>query len=201
MTDELNQATGLAREDAPSLSDLALPDESQGAWPRGWYRAKCLPGYATGKGTQFETASTRSKDGASLNLVICFAVKGDSYVPTSADPAQRKLTKGPGADRNLFYRMNYRPDHVSAEVVANVKEAIKHYGSINKLPNKELQSIALSLGRIGQFEKALGFKLPFTNGAYQPSVAVGHDFDIRLDIDEKGFNTIEAVAQSGAHVK
>lgn len=201
MTDDPNTATGLAREDAPSLSDIASPDEGQGAWPKGWYKARSIEGFATGKGTQFVTGDVFSKDRNSRNIVICFNVKGDVFVPSSTNPSERKLSTGPSGDRNLFYRMNYRPEAVNAQTVAAIKEAYTRFKKVNAFPSKEMQAVALSLGRIGQLEKALGYKLPFRDGHYDPTVATGHDWDIRLDIDEKGFNTIEAVAASGAHVK
>ena len=93
MTDELNQAaTGLAREDAPSLSDLATPEEGAGAWARGWYKALTVDGYQTGRGKVFQTSDVLAKDPASRNLFICVAVSGDFYVPSDPDPAKRKLT-------------------------------------------------------------------------------------------------------------
>lgn len=59
---------GLAREEAPDLSDLAGPTEATANWPKGWYRAVVLPGYTTGKGTQFETRDVTAKDPSSRNL-------------------------------------------------------------------------------------------------------------------------------------
>lgn len=206
MTDELNQATGLAREDAPSLSDLATPEEGAGAWAKGWYRATVLDGYSTGRGKVMQTSDVVAKDPASRNLFICLAVNGDAFVPSDADPSKRKLTKGPGGIRNIRVTYNYRPGDFDR--IAEVKHARELYKSVQGAwPNKDIQAASLSLGRLGQLEKAVGFKIPFANGRLNPQPFVGQQLDVRLTITEEtekqrgGFSEVAAVAPSGSHVK
>lgn len=218
MPDEpINQSTGLAAENAPSvvdLSDLATPTEGAGAWPKGWYRATVVEGYSTGRGTVMETRDALSKDAGSRNLHICFEVNGDVFVPSDADPSKRKLTKGPGGTRNIRETYNYHPEDLTPERLATVKRAREAYkGKQGAWGDKgseaaRIQGASLSLGRIGQLQGAVGFKLPTIpsqNGS-------GHDrfdvrpflkqaVDVRLGIDDKGFSEIAAVDKSGSHVK
>lgn len=202
MNDYESQATGLAPEGAPSLADIATPDEGRGAWERGWYRAKILDGYTTGKGTVFETKDVTAKDPSSRNLFICFAVNGDVFVPSSPDPAKRKLSKGPGGTRNIRSTYNYRPSDLSTERVAAVKAAREHYKGVHGAwPDKAIQASSLSLGRLGQLETAVGFRLPFADGRFNPQPFIGQDVEVRLTITEEGFSDVAAVAKAGTHVK
>jgi hypothetical protein len=218
MPDEFNPNQGLAAENAPSvvdLSDVATPVEGAGAWPKGWYRATIVEGYSTGKGTVMETRDALSKDAGSRNLHICFAVDGNVYVPSDSDPSKRKLSQGPGGTRNIRETYNYKPDDLKPERVATVKRAREAYkGKQGAWGEKgteahDMQSSSLSIGRIGQLQNAVGFKLPTI---LKPGPSGGHDrfdirpfikqnVDVRLGIDAKGFSEIAAVDKSGTHVK
>jgi hypothetical protein len=194
--------SGLAQEAAPSLSDLAAPEEGAGAWPKGWFRAVILPGYTTGKGTTFETSDKLARDPGSRNLFICLEVSGDVYIPSSPDPAARKLSPGPGGKRNIRATFNYNPNDLTAARIALIKEARERYKAVQGAwPDKAIQASSLSLGRLGQLEKAVGFQLPFVGGRYNPAPFVGQRVDVRLSIDDKGFSDVAAVAPAGSHVK
>lgn len=203
MTDDQNVATGLAREDAPSLADLATPEEGAGAWPDGWYRAVVVAGYTTGRGKVMETTDSISKDQASRNLHIALKLDGSAYVPSTARVSDRKLTQGPGGERQMRATFNYRPDDFTPGRIAQVKEARERFKGVQGAwPDKAIQSSSLSLGRLGQLEKAIGFKLPFVNGRLNPQPFVGQRLDVRLKLDAtSGFSEVAAVAQAGAHVK
>lgn len=196
---------GLAPEAAPSLTDIAAPEEGAGAWPKGWFRAVTLPGYSTGRGKVMETADVLAKDPASRNLFICIEVAGDVYVPSDPDPAKRVVSKGPGGKRNIRVTFNYVPSDFTAARIALVKEAREHYKNVQGAwPDKAIQASSLSLGRLGQLEKAIGMKLPFdpSAGRFMPQqLGAGIRLDVRLTIDEKGFSEVAATAPSGSHVK
>jgi hypothetical protein len=193
---------GMAPEESPSLSDIAAPEEGAGAWPKGWFRAIILPGYTTGKGTVMETQDKLARDPVSRNLFLCFAVQGDIYVPSDPDPTKRKLSPGPGGTRNIRATYNYAPDDMTVARLALIKDARESYKGVQGAwPDKAIQASSLSLGRLGQLEKACGFKLPFTGGRFDPAPFVGLKLDIRLIIDEKGFSEVAAVALGGSHVK
>lgn len=204
-TDNLNdqgQGFGLAPEEAPSLSDIAAPEEGAGAWPKGWFRATVLPGYTTGKGNVMETQDKLARDPASRNLFLCLAVAGDVFIPSDPDPAKRTLSKGPGGVRNIRATFNYAPNDMTAARLALIKEAREHYKAVQGAwPDKSIQASSLSLGRLGQLEKAAGFKLPFSGGRFATQPFVGVHFDVRLVIDDKGFSEVAAIAPSGSHVK
>jgi hypothetical protein len=207
MTDDL-QATGLAREDAPSLSDLATPEEGAGAWAQGWYRGTVLDGYATGRGKVMQTIDLPSKDALSRNLFICIAVNGDVFVPSDPNPAKRVLAKGPGGVRNIRATYNYRPSDFTPERIAAVKNARAQYKATQGAwPDADIQRSSLALGQLGQLEKAIGFKLPVEGGRINPAPFVKQQLDVRLTItveSEKqrgGFSEVAAVAASGSHVK
>jgi hypothetical protein len=196
------QGFGLAPEEAPSLSDIAAPEEGAGAWPKGWFRAVVLPGYSTGKGNVMETTDKLARDPASRNLFLCLAVAGDVFIPSDPDPSKRTLTKGPGGVRNIRATFNYQPDDMTATRIALIKEARERYKAVQGAwPDKAIQASSLSLGRLGQLEKAAGFKLPFSGGRFATAQFVGVHFDIRLVIDEKGFSEVAAIAPAGSHVK
>lgn len=196
--------SGLATEEtAPDLLDLAAPTEGAGSWPRGWYRALVLPGYATGKGTAFETRDLVAKDPSSRNLFICFEIQGDVLVPTSRVAEDRKLKPGPGGVRKIRATFNYRPTDLTERRIAEVKAARERFKGVQgRWPDAAIQASSLSLARFGQLQEALGFKLPFNGRQFDASIFVGQRFDIRLDVDdEKGFNEVAAVAKAGEKVK
>jgi hypothetical protein len=193
---------GLAVESAPSLSDLATPEEGAGAWPKGWYRADIVEGYTTGRGNAFETRDQLARDSGSRNLFLCLVVNGDVYVPSDSDPSKRKLVKGPGGVRNIRETFNYRPRDLSPERIAAVKRARDAYSKVQGAwPDKDIQAASLSLGRLGQLEKAVGFKLPFIGDRYDVRPFIKQTIDVRLVISDKGFSEVAAVAKAGTHVK
>jgi hypothetical protein len=203
-------ATGLAPENAPAMSgldafdDLATPSEGAGPWPKGWYRATIVEGYTTGKGTAFETRDALAKSPGSRNLFLCVQVSGDVYVPSDNDPDKRKLTKGPGGTRNIRATYNYKPSDMQdpASTAARIKAAREHYKNVQGAwPDKDLQSSSLSIGRLSQLKKAVGFTLPYADGRFDVRPFVKQQIDVRLGIDDKGFSEITAVEQFGAKVK
>ena len=197
---EPNNTAQLAPEDAPSLGDLATPEEGSGAWPKGWYRATIIDGYTTGKGKIFETKDALANDPASRNLFVCVKFDGAAYVPVSHDPGARVMTKGPGGERNIRGTLNYRPSDFGR--IAEIKAAREQYKyTSGAWPDKSIQAASLSLGRLGQLEKALGFKLPRIGDRFDVSRFVGQRLDVRLNIDEKGFNEVAAFAAFGSKVK
>jgi len=203
-------AAGLAPENAPTfgdIDDLAAPTEGAGAWPKGWYRATIIDGYSTGKGTVMETRDGLSNNGTSRNMHVCFAVDGNIFVPSDSDPAKRKLTKGPGGVRNIRETYNYSPADSSPERLAAIRRAREGYKAKQGAWGEKgteahsLQSSSLSVGRISQLQKAVGFKLPFEANRFDVRPLIKQSVDVRLTIDEKGFSEVAAVAKSGEHVK
>ena len=172
----------------PSLVDLA-DEPSQGAWKAGWYRATIIDGYASRKGTQFATSDNPSKAGDSRNLNVCFAV-------TSTD----------GKDtRNLQHLLNYRyPEDFDAKRIATVKEArVEFKGVQGKWPGgaADLQRSSLAIGKLGQLSKAIGLGYKSTPSGINPAPLVGHQLDIRIGIDDNGFNDVREFVKAGEKVK
>jgi hypothetical protein len=213
---QLNQAaaavTGLAPETAPSgvdLDEFAKPTEGEGAWAKGWYRATIIPGYSTGRGKVMESSDVLSQTAGSRNLFLCFAVNGEVYVPSDPDPSKRKLTKGPGGVRNIRNTYNYKPADLSEEGMAIVKNARANYKGKQGAWGEQgteasrLQASSLSLGRLGQLQKAVGFKVPFSKEAQRHDVRpfLNQLVDVHLGIDKKGFSEITDVAKAGDKVK
>jgi hypothetical protein len=202
MSDLELQQVGLVQEEAPSLADLAMPEEGAGAWAAGWYRATIVEGYTTGRGKVMETSDQSAKDPSSRNLFVCLALDGEQYVPSSADPTKRTLQKGPGGTRNMRATFNYRSRDLSAERIAEVQAGRERYAKVQGAwPDRALQASSLSLGRLGQLQTAVGFKLPFDGSRFQPTKFVSHQVEVRLIIGEKGFNEPQAFAVVGKHVK
>jgi hypothetical protein len=199
----MNESTGLAPESAPSLADLATPEEGAGAWPDGWYRGEIIAGYATGTGKAFETTDQMAKDPVSRNLFICLRLDGGVYVPSSRKQSDRKLMQGPGGTRNIRATFNYRITDLSAERIAQIKDARERFKDVQGAwPDKSLQASSLSIGRLGQLEKAVGFKLPIIGGRTNPAPFVSQKLDVRLSFNsETEFSDVAAVAASGTHVK
>ncbi len=191
----------LVAEPAPSLADLAAPEEGVGAWPRGWYRAHIITSYTTGKGKVFETSDVLSKDAASRNLFLCLALDGTAYRPSSSDPKERVPQPGPGGVRNVRVTLNYRPGDLTPQRIAEVREARKQYAEVQGAwPDKDIQAASLSLGRLGQLEKALGLRLPFDGNRFNVSMLVGQRLNVRLTISEDGFNEVAAFAEAGSKI-
>lgn len=169
-------------EEMPDLDDLAQ-EPSQGAWPAGWYKAEVLEGFATSRGNQVFTGDAVSQKGDSHNITIAL-----------------KVFKGEDT-RNMRASFNYRVDDFDAQVIEGVKEARKEYAGVKgKWPGdaSDLQRSSLALAKIGQFQKAIGFKFKRNSeGALVPGVFVGQVLDVRLRTNEDGFNEIVEYAKAG----
>ena len=180
MTVDLNQVTDeLAVEDVGSLDDFF--EEPSGAWPSGWYVGEILEGYTTAKGKTFLTEDAASQKGDSRNLRICV-----------------KVEKGKD-ERTLQETYNYRPTDLTAERKAFVKEAREEYKAIKgRWPDADAQRSSLALVGISMFSKLIqgGFKR--ANGALIVTPLIGLKVDVKLGIDEKGFNKINFVAAAGS---
>lgn len=167
-------------------------EPSQGAWPNGWYKATIIDGYATRRGHQFQSEDVVSKAGDSRNLRFCFAV-----------------TRGAGVEdadkRNLQEQFNYRPEILlTADGLAHLKEARAEFKNAKSWPGaaKVLQSSSITLGRLGQLQKAIGLKLQSSTGkSFNPSVFFGQALDVRVGVDEAGFNTVNEFAKAGEKAK
>ena len=169
----------------PDLSDLA-EEPSQGAWPNGWYSAQIVEGYSTRKGTQFQTEDILAKNGESRNLRLCFVV-----------------TNAKGETRNIQEQYNYRPEDFTPERISAVKEARAEFKGVQgKWPGgaADLQRSSLALAKIGAIQKAIGFSLKSTEVGLDASIFTGQSIDVRLTVDEKGYNQIKEVAKAGTKV-
>jgi hypothetical protein len=185
------------------MSDLAIDSEGAGAWAAGWYRAIIVPAYTTTRAKVFETRDMLAKNATSRNLFVCVAVAGDVFVPIDPNPAKRILTTGPGGTRTIRATYNYKPIDwpLTTEKVAAIKASRERYKNVQgRWPDAEAQATSLSTARLGQLAKALGFDIPFSGGRFDASVLIGQQLDVRLKLDEKGFNEVAAVSLLGSHV-
>lgn len=176
---------GLVSEEMPSLADFAT--EPGGAWPAGWYAAEVIEGYSTGKGTVFTTADAPSKDGQSRNLKVCLKLNGATL-----------------GVRNTFGSFNYRTSDFDAARLEQVKQLREQFKGTRGAwqGQTDAQRTSLAIASLGQFEKALGFKLKRApSGNLNPSPFLGQKVDVRLAIDEKGYNEVTAYAPAGTRVK
>lgn len=168
-------------EELPSLADYAR-EPSQGAWPKDWYKAQIIEGYATGSGYQWETHDAPSKDGTSRNMTVCFA-----------------LTNSAGETRNIWVSFNYRLDDFTAQKLNAIIALRKQYaGKRGAWAEKDLQRSSLAIAQLGQFERALGFRFQRTPAGFlKTSVFVGQKMDVRLTINEEEFNEVAEFARLG----
>lgn len=179
-----NVADTTFSETLPDLTEFA--DEPGGAWPKGWYRATVVEGYATRKGTVFETADNPSKDGASRNMRLCFA-----------------FTSPSGETRNLQESFNYRITDFDADRIAHIKEMRQEYKGVRgKWSDTDSQRTSLAIAKIGQLAKAFGISPKRrSDGALVPAVFVGHEVDVYLNVDDQGYNEIRQFAKAGERVR
>jgi hypothetical protein len=193
--DRIDAGPGLAAEEMPSLADFA--EEPGGAWPKGWYRAEFIEGYATTKGTQFTTKDEPSKNGTSRNLTLCLRIAGDFYM----NDGERKA--GPGGVRNTFEQINYRLDDFTPAKLAMVKELREsNKGVRGAWPGQaDQQRTSLALAKLGQIEKAMGATFKRTPLGLSASHLSGRAVDVRLGVDDKGYNEVTAFAPAGSRVK
>jgi len=177
----LDGVTTALESESVNLSDFAA--EPGGAWPTGWYRASIIEGYATPKGHQFATFDAPSQKGDSRNLRLCFLVSGSS-----------------GNERTMQESFNYRPSDFSRERLAYIKEARIEYKDVKgRWADADAQRSSLAIAKIGQFQKALGFSelKTTTDGGVLAGVFVDQKVDVRLGVDENGYNVVTAFAPAG----
>jgi hypothetical protein len=177
----------VASEEMPSLADYGR-EPSTGAWPDGWYPTVILAGYATNSGFQWATEDTPSKDGMSRNLRVCF-----------------KMTNKAKEERNIWGSFNYRLADFTADRLAAIARVRKQAQAENWKPGawpgelKDLQRSNLAVSTLGQFERALGFKLKLIPGTgLNASIFVGHQLDIRIAVNpESNFSEVKEYAKLG----
>lgn len=178
---DLNEMNDLNAEVMPDLTDFA--DEPGGAWPKGWYTAEVIEGYATAKGKQFITEDNPSKDGTSRNMRLCF-----------------RVTKGSDT-RQLQESFNYRPTDFTAERLQFIKEAREEFKGVKGAwADRDAQRSSLAIAKLGQLQKALGgIKLPLTAAhTINPASIVGSKLDVYLTIDENGYNEVKQFAPASS---
>ena len=184
MTEEvsLNDITGGLEGESVSLTDFA--EEPGGAWPAGWYRAEIIEGYATQKsGKVFATEDTVSAKGDSRNLRLCF-----------------RVTNTRGDERTMQESFNYRPSDFTAERLSFIKEARAEYKDVKgRWSDADAQRSSLAIAKIGQLQKAVAFpQLKIVNGGVAAGIFTGQKLDLRLTIDENGYNVANAFAPAGS---
>jgi hypothetical protein len=176
----LNGVTdGLASEEV-SLVDFA--EEPGGAWAPGWYAAETIEGYATAKGKEFTISDSVSQKGDSRNLRVCFKVTG------------------PGGDRTMQENFNYRSSDFTAERQAYIQEArTENKGVKGRWADGDVQRSSLAVASLGQLQKGTGLtSLRISEGGLVAGAFIGKKVDVRLSIDEKGYNVITAFAPAGS---
>jgi hypothetical protein len=166
----------LQSENVPDLSDLAA-EASGGALKAGWYAAEVIEGYATRKGHQFTTEDTVSQKGDSRNLRICLKI----------------------GERNLQTSFNYRVTDFSPERIAHIKELREEFKGVQgKWADADGQRSSLAIAKLGQFQKAVGFTFKRTpTGQIVASPFVGQKIDVRLNVNEEGYNDVKEFAKAG----
>jgi hypothetical protein len=175
----LNGMTDATESEAlPDLTELA--DEPGGAWKPGWYAATIIEGYATPKGKQFATEDVVSQKGDSRNLRLCVSVHN-------------------GADsRNVQEVFNYRPSDLTPERLAYIKEArAENKGVQGRWTDTDAQRSSLAIGKLGQITKAVGFGFKRAGSTIITAPLVSQNIDVRVAIDENGYNVITGFAPAG----
>lgn len=183
MTSLHDVASTLEREEVPSLADFA--EDSGGAWPKGWYKAEIIEGYSTPKGKQFFTENNTSKNGDSINMRLCF-----------------RVTNAKGDQRNIQEQFNFRPTDFTPDRLTFIKEVRQEYKGVRgRWADSDAQRSSLAIAKIATIEKALTFSLRDRHGNTQPARAVGHSLDVRLGINEEGYNEITGFDVAGAKAR
>lgn len=165
----LTEMVGDLATEVTDVSDLA--EETGGAWPKGWYKADVVEGYATKKGTQFTTEDVASKDGSSRNLRVCFKVRNGSE------------------ERFLHTSLNYRVEDFTTGRIAEIKTGRERFANQQEWPDKDLQRSSLAIAKIGGLQKATKAK------DKQPASFIGKALDVHLGIDKKGYNEPNGFAE------
>jgi hypothetical protein len=177
MTD-LNNLVEELNTEVVDLTDFMEESTGGGAWPKGWYVAEIIEGYATRKGKQFVSEDTPSKDGSSRNLRLCIKV-GDGKT-----------------ERTMNMGFNYRTSDFTAERLEHIKELRKEFAEVKSWPDKDAQRSSLAVAKLAQLQKAIGF--PFKNSAVP---YIGQRVDVYLKVTPEGFNEVSGVAAFGSKVK
>jgi hypothetical protein len=173
----------VATEEMPSLADYGR-EPSTGAWPDGWYESIILAGYQTQSGKQMVTEDSLASKGDSRNLFVCFQIKNKA-----------------GETRNIRANFNYRLPDFTVERLTAIKRVRKQAAAENwkAWPGElsDLQRSSLAVGQLGQFERALGFKLKMIPGVgLNASIFEGHRIDVRLRLNaESGFSDVAEFAK------
>jgi hypothetical protein len=181
-TQEAPDVQGLVSEEVPSLVDFA--EEPGGAWPKGWYPAIVVEGYATGKGKIIQTTDELSKDTNSRNLRIAFQV-----------------SRRDKATRNINTLINYRVTDFSPARLSQIKELRDHFKGTRGawVGQEDAQRTSLAIASLGQLEKSLGFRLRRTDaGNLVAAQFVGKGLDVRFTVDDNGYNDINAFSPFGS---
>lgn len=203
-----------AAEEVISFDDISKvadePSTAGGPWPRGWYKATIIEGYATKNGTQWRTEDTASKAGDSRNMRICVHVTNDKIRKGESVTVKRKGAEhGPfncpelaiNEQKDTWGSYNYKIEYLTKENIETVTRLRKlavdeKWG--NKWPSQfaEQQKMSLSLGRLMQLYKALGFGPTKTDAGFinvQP--LIGQQLDVHLGLNEDGYNDVTEVAK------
>jgi len=170
----------LSAEAMPDLTEFA--EEPGGAWTPGWYPAEIIEGYQTRKGKEFVTADSISNKGDSRNLRLCLkVVSGDQ-------------------ERTMQENFNYRVTDFTPERMAFIKESRdENKGVKGAWADRDAQRSSLAIASLGQIQKAVGFGFKRTpDGALVAAPLLGQKVDVRLGIDDKGYNVINAFAPAGS---
>jgi hypothetical protein len=168
---------GLEVENVEGLDDFY--EEPSGAWPAGWYAAEIVEGYTTPRGKTFLTEDTVSQKGDSRNLRLCV-----------------KVTRG-DQERTMQESYNYRASDFDAQRQAFIKEARTENKEVRgRWGDGDAQRSSLALVSLSQIKKAVG-SLSRANGAIVVGPFYGKKVDVKLVIDEKGYNEIKAIAPAG----
>ena len=169
-------------EEMPDLSSFARP-VSEGAWPAGWYQAKVIEGYATGSGFQWVTGDLPSKDNQSRNMTVCFSVTNSS-----------------GDERKTWTSFNYRSDDFTKQKLGAITELRQKNAKLKQWPEKDLQRTSIAVASLGQFERAFAGMTRLkrtTQGNLATVNLIGYKMDLRLSINDDGFNEVEEFAPLG----
>ena len=180
-TVSLNDVTDGLTGESVSLADFA--EEPGGAWSPGWYKAEIIEGYSTAKsGKQFNSEDTVSKNGDSRNLRLCF-----------------RLKNAKGDERTMQESLNYRPQDFTSERLSFIKEMRVEFKNARRWPDTDAQRSSLAIAKIGQLQNAVGFKqLKIVNGGVAATTFVGQALDVRLAMDDNGYNVITAFSTAGS---
>jgi len=175
----IDLAGGLETESIPSLTDFA--DEVGGPLARGWYHSEIIEGYSTRSGKQFLTEDVLSQKGDSRNLRVAV-----------------KVTPNKGEPRNLFTSINYRISDFTPERLNYIKELRNEMKGVKGAwPDRDAQRTSLAIAFLGQLEKALGTPFKRTPEGLVVAPLIGKKPDVRLNINEDGYNDITAFAPEG----